>query len=148
MQTRITQDNLRRLIYIRDLLRELVVRDMKLRYKRSVLGVAWSILNPLAQLLVFGFVFRFILPVKIPNYSSFLFCGVLAWNWFSSSLLLSTGAIVDNRDLIKRPGFPAAIQRLAAACATTNAERTFTASSSSNFSSGNSCTGCASTIPA
>lgn len=109
MQTRITQDNLRRLIYVRDLLRELVVRDMKLRYKRSVLGIAWSILNPLAQLLVFGFVFRFILPVKIPNYSSFLFCGVLAWNWFSSSLLLSTGAIVDNRDLIKRPGFPAAI---------------------------------------
>ncbi len=98
-----------RLIYLRDLLRELVVRDMKLRYKRSVLGLAWSLLNPLAQLLVFNFVFRLVLPVNIPKYSSFLFSGLLAWNWFASSLLLSTGAIVDNRDLVKRPGFPAAI---------------------------------------
>ncbi len=109
MPTRIIQGNHHRLIYVRDLLRELVMRDMKLRYKRSVLGIGWSILNPLAQLLVFGFVFRFVLPINIPNYSSFVFCGVLAWNWFQSSLLLSTGAIVDNRDLIKRPGFPAAI---------------------------------------
>ena len=98
-----------RLIYLRDLLRELVVRDMKLRYKRSVLGLAWSLLNPLAQLLVFNFVFRLVLPVNIPKYSSFLFSGLLAWNWFTSSLLLGAGAMVDNRDLVKRPGFPVAV---------------------------------------
>ena len=61
-----------RLIYIRDLLRELVGRDMKLRYKRSVLGIAWTLLNPLLQLLVFLFIFNLVLPLHIPHYSSFL----------------------------------------------------------------------------
>ena len=98
-----------RLSYLRDLLRELIARDFKLRYKRSFLGIAWSLLNPLVQLVVFSLVFRFILPLKIPSYSSFLFTGLLAWNWFQASLLSGTGAIVDNRDLVKRPGFPAVI---------------------------------------
>lgn len=98
--------NGRHLLYLRDLLRELVVRDMKLRYKRSVLGVAWSLLNPLGQLLVFSAVFRFLLPLNIPNYAAFLFTGLLAWSWFQSSVLLATGAIVGNRELIQQPGFP------------------------------------------
>ena len=98
-----------RLIYIRDLLRELVGRDMKLRYKRSVLGIAWTLLNPLTQLLVFLFVFNLLLPLNIPHYSSFLFAGILVWNWFQGSLNQSTGAIVDNRELLRRPGFSAAI---------------------------------------
>lgn len=93
-------------VYLRDLLRELVARDMKLRYRRSVLGMAWTLLNPLAQLLVLNFVFSRILPLNIPNYPSFLFVGLLAWSWFQASLMNGTGAIVDNRDLIKRPGFP------------------------------------------
>ncbi len=99
----------RRFVYLRDLLRELVIREMKLRYKRSILGIAWTLLNPLAQLLVLSLIFRVVLPLNIPNYSSFLLTGLLAWNWFQSSLLLATSAIVDNRELIKQPGFPAAI---------------------------------------
>jgi lipopolysaccharide transport system permease protein len=94
-----------RLIYMRDLLRELVGRDMKLRYKRSVLGIAWTLLNPLMQLLVFLFVFNLVLPLNIPHYSSFLFAGILVWNWFQGSLNQSTGTIVDNRELLRRPGF-------------------------------------------
>jgi len=108
-QTQATQTSLRHVIHLRDLLRELVARDMKLRYKRSVLGIVWSLLNPLMQLLVFYFVFGLLLPLNIPHYPSFLFTGVLAWNWFQSSLLFATGAIVDNRELIRRPGFPTAI---------------------------------------
>lgn len=95
-----------RLVYIWDLLSVLVSREMKLRYRRSVLGIAWSLLNPLAQLLVFSLVFRYILPLKIPNYTSFLFAGLLVWDWFQAALLAGTGAIVDNRELIRRPGFP------------------------------------------
>ncbi len=95
--------------YLRDLLRELVTRDMKLRYKGSVMGIAWSLLNPLAQLFVFGFVFRFVLPLNIPNYTSFLFSGLLVWSWFQASLFSATTTIIDGRSLIKRPGFPAAI---------------------------------------
>lgn len=99
----------RRLLYLRDLLRELVVRDMKLRYKRSVLGVIWSLFNPLAQLLVFNFVFRLVLPLDIPNYATFVFVGLLSWTWFSSSLFQATEVIVHNPELIRRPGFPTAI---------------------------------------
>lgn len=98
-----------RLVYIRDLSRVLIERDLKLRYKRSLLGVAWSLLNPLAQLLVFSLIFRLVIPLGIPNYAAFLFTGLLAWNWFQSSLYAATGAIVDNRELIRRPGFSAVI---------------------------------------
>ncbi len=95
-----------RLIYVRDLVRELVARDIKLRYKESLLGVAWSLLNPLLQLLIFSIVFRYILPLNIPNYTAFLFIGLLMWNWFQASLVAATTTIVDGRSLIKRPGFP------------------------------------------
>lgn len=91
--------------YRTDLLRELVLRDMRLRYKRSALGILWSLFNPLLQLLVFNFVFSLLLPLNIPNFTLFLFIGLLAWNWFQSSLMEATGAIVDNGDLIRRPGF-------------------------------------------
>ncbi len=98
-----------RLVYLRDLLLIMVQREIKLRYKRSILGVAWSLLNPLAQLLVFHFVFSRLLPLNIPDYASFLFSGLLVWNWFQTALYASTGAIVDNRELVRRPGFPVAV---------------------------------------
>ena len=93
-------------IYYYDLLHELVLRDLRLRYRRSVLGLLWTLVNPLAQLLVLTLVFRFILPLEIPNYSLFLFTGLLAWNWFQSSLFSGTGSIVESRELLRRPGFP------------------------------------------
>ncbi|MEZ4712280.1 MAG: glycosyltransferase family 39 protein [Caldilineaceae bacterium] len=99
----------RRWIYVRDLLHELVVRDLKLRYRRSLLGFAWSVLNPLLQVLVFSFVFRYVLPLQIPNYTLYLFIGLLVWNWLQTSLLGATASIVESGNLIKRPGFPAAI---------------------------------------
>lgn len=98
-----------RLYYIRDLLLILVGRDMKLRYKRSILGIAWSLLTPLAQLAVYYLTFDLLLPLNIPNYPAFLFSGLLAWNWFQGSLYQATSTVVDNRELIKRPGFPTAI---------------------------------------
>jgi lipopolysaccharide transport system permease protein len=97
------------LAYTRDLLRELIMRDIKLRYKRSVLGIIWSLLNPLMQLLILSLIFRIVLPLDIPNYNTFLFTGLLVWTWFQTSLYAATGAIVDNRELIRRPGFPAGI---------------------------------------
>lgn len=99
----------RRWIYLRDLVRELVFRDLKAQYKSSLLGVAWSLLNPLLQLLVFVFLFRVVLPLGIDNYAAFAFTGVLAWSWFQLSTVTATTAITSHRDLIRRPGFPAAI---------------------------------------
>jgi lipopolysaccharide transport system permease protein len=92
--------------YLRDLLLTLVGRDMKLRYKRSILGIGWSLLTPLAQLGVLYVTFDVLLPLNVPNYLTFLFTGLLVWNWFSGALFQATSAVVDNRELIKRPGFP------------------------------------------
>ena len=98
-----------RLVYLLDVLLTLVVRDLKLRYKRSILGVFWSLMVPLAQMLVFTFLFHRVLPLDIPNYPVFVFSGLLVWNWFSVSLGQSAGAITEHRELIRRPGFPVSI---------------------------------------
>jgi len=101
-----------------DLLRVLVARGLKLQYKRSIFGIAWSLLNPLVMLLVFNFLFTLVLDLQIPRYSSFAFSGLLVWNWFQMSLLQSATAITSSRELIRQPGFPAAI--LPAVTVTTN----------------------------
>jgi homopolymeric O-antigen transport system permease protein len=97
------------LFYLWDLLVQMVGRDLKLRYRGSILGTAWSLLNPLTQLLVFNFVFSSVLPLNIPNYTLFLFIGLLAWVWFQTSLTGAATVIIDGRALIKQPNFPATI---------------------------------------
>src|SRR5262245_58640647 len=96
-------------IYIRDLLYVLVSRDIQLRYRGSALGILWSLVNPLAHLVVLVFVFQWVTPLNIPNYPLFVFTGVLAWSWFSAALPAATISITSNRHLIRQPGFPAAI---------------------------------------
>ncbi|MBE9076937.1 ABC transporter permease [Romeria aff. gracilis LEGE 07310] len=98
--------SLRKPGYLWDLLKSLVDRDLKLMYKRSTLGIAWTLINPLLQLLVFIFVFQLIIKIDIPQYSSYVFTGLLAWNWFQNSLFQATGIIIDSRPLIRQPGFP------------------------------------------
>jgi lipopolysaccharide transport system permease protein len=99
----------RKIAHFFDLLRELVDRDMKLLYKRSALGIAWTLINPLLQLAVFSFVFRSVIPVNIPQYSSFAFSGLLIWGWSQTALFQSTGLITSNLTLIRQPNFPTAI---------------------------------------
>ncbi|MBA3386323.1 MAG: ABC transporter permease [Chthoniobacterales bacterium] len=104
--------SVRRFTHRCDLLAQIVGRDMKILYKRSVLGVLWSLLNPLMQLVVFVFVFQRVLEVQMPertSYPAFTFVGILAWTWFSASLSQSASAVTGSKELIKRPGFPAAI---------------------------------------
>lgn len=99
----------RRWVHLRDVLRALIGRDMKLRYRGSVAGLGWTLLNPLSELLVLLFVFGVILPLGIPNYGAFLFTGLLAYAWFSTSLGFSAGAVVGSRELVKAPGIPSTI---------------------------------------
>lgn len=96
-------------IRLRDLLRELVARDIKLRYRGSMLGILWTLLNPLAELLVLMFVFGVIIQVNIPNYSAYLFTGLIVYGWFQTSVNFATGAIVNNRELVRRPGVPVVV---------------------------------------
>jgi lipopolysaccharide transport system permease protein len=99
----------RKVTHFFDLLRELVDREMKLLYKRSALGIAWTLINPLLQLAVFSFVFRTVIPVNIPQFTSFAFSGLLIWNWSQTALFQATGLITSNLALIRQPNFPTAI---------------------------------------
>jgi lipopolysaccharide transport system permease protein len=104
--------NLAALVRYRGLIQSLVARDLKARYRGSVLGFFWSFINPLMLLLVYSFVFKYILLQRaegIEHYELFLFCGLLPWTWFSSSILESSGVLISGGNLIKKVLFPAEI---------------------------------------
>ena len=100
--------NLRNLLKYRGLIHSLVVRDLKARYRGSVLGFFWSFVNPLLLLLIYTFVFTVILPARFPEdlarqlepYALFMFCGILPWTWFSSSLLEASNVLISGGILI------------------------------------------------
>jgi lipopolysaccharide transport system permease protein len=95
----------------RGLIQSLVARELKARYRGSVLGFFWSFFNPLLLLLVYTFVFSYVMPppANIPNYPLFLFCGLLPWTWFSTSLVESANVLISGGNLIKKVMFPAEI---------------------------------------
>jgi ABC-type polysaccharide/polyol phosphate export permease len=109
--------NLGQLFRYRGLIQSLVVRDLKARYRGSVLGFFWSFINPLLLLSVYSFVFTTFLrhpsnpndPHPLNPYAVFLFCGLLPWTWFSSALLESTSALIVGGNLIKKVLFPAEV---------------------------------------
>lgn len=91
----------------RELLRSFVMRDLKVRYKNSILGFAWSLLTPLAMVLVFTFIFTQVFVVGgMDDFPLFFLAGFLAWQYFSNSVTGSVGSIVGNASLIKRVFFP------------------------------------------
>ena len=99
--------HLRELWRYRELIRNLVVRDLKVRYKNSLLGVAWSWLNPLLMMVVYTVFFTvFLRNADIPRYPVFVMTGLLSWNFFSDSIVSVTGCIVGNAHLIKKVYFP------------------------------------------
>ena len=90
----------------RELIRNLVLEDLKLKYRDSVLGFLWSLANPLLLILVYSFVFGHILRGGPPNFAYFLMVGILPWNFFAQSLMMSTGSILDNGNLIRKVALP------------------------------------------
>jgi lipopolysaccharide transport system permease protein len=101
------------LVQYRELIKNLVIRDLKVRYKNSALGVLWSLLNPLLMTLVFTLVFTLMIPSDIPDYPVFFMCGFLPWSFFSTSVMGATGSVVGNSSLIKKVYFPREILPLA-----------------------------------
>ena len=100
-------ERLRELWRYRDLIRNLVVRDLKARYKNSVLGIAWSWVNPLLMMMVFTIVFKFLYGrADLPDYHVFILCGLLPWNFFSASVTGATTSIISNASLVKKVYFP------------------------------------------
>jgi ABC-2 type transport system permease protein len=90
----------------RELIRNLVIKDLKLKYRDSVLGFLWSLANPLLLILVYSFVFGHILRGGPANFAYFLMVGILPWNFFAQSLMMSTGSILDNGTLIRKVAVP------------------------------------------
>src|SRR5258708_1010556 len=103
--------NLVQLARYRALIESLVARELKARYRGSVLGFFWSFINQLMLLLVYTFVFTFVMqaPQGTDPYPLFMFCGLLPWTWFASSLTESAGVLISGGNLIKKVLFPAEI---------------------------------------
>jgi lipopolysaccharide transport system permease protein len=89
------------------LLYELVIRDVKLRYRGSVLGFAWTLLNPLLFMVIYTLVFSVVLRSNIRAYPLFLLSGLIPWTWFSSSIGQGTTAILDGRMYVGKTLLPA-----------------------------------------
>ena len=106
--------NLAELPKYRGLIQSLVARDLKARYRGSILGLFWSFGNPLLLLLVYSAVFSYFVKRADPDtgvepYALFLCCGLLPWTWFVSSLNESATSLVVGGNLIKKVLFPAEI---------------------------------------
>jgi lipopolysaccharide transport system permease protein len=100
---------LARLVYTRDLLRELVRRDTKVRYEGTLLGYLWLLVKPLLTVGVLFFTFQVVLTLDIPRFTSFALIGILAFTWFQSSLVDAAFIALANRDLVRRPQFKVAV---------------------------------------
>lgn len=95
-----------KLAHWRDVVLLLVRRDFRGRYKHTKVGLAWSVASPLMFLIVFYILFTQVLSLGIPNYASFVFVGILAWQWTQGALSQSVGSISNNAALVNQPGFP------------------------------------------
>jgi lipopolysaccharide transport system permease protein len=94
------------LIKARELLFNLSLKELKVRYKSAALGFLWAILHPLMLMAIFAIIFGVFMKINIPNYPAYLLTGLIPWFFFSSSLSSATNAIVDNYSLVKKVYFP------------------------------------------
>jgi len=104
--------NLLRLVRYRGLIVSLVARELKARYRGSVLGFFWSFINPLLLLAIYSFIFLKILPNReeaLKPFPLFMACGILPWTWFSASLTEASGSLIAGGNLIKKVLFPAEV---------------------------------------
>lgn len=105
---------LRRVWAYRELLAGMIRKELKVKYKDSVLGFAWSMLNPALYLLVFWFVFEYVLDNNVPDFPIYLLSGLLVWNLFAGAVGGATSSVVTNANLVKKVAFPREVLPLAA----------------------------------
>jgi lipopolysaccharide transport system permease protein len=97
---------LKELYRFRELLWILVLRDLKVRYKNSALGFAWSLINPVIQVAVISVVVKYFMQVDVPNLSAYIFCAFLPWSFFQLALLDTSHSLIINERLMKKVYFP------------------------------------------
>jgi ABC-2 type transport system permease protein len=103
----------RELLAHREVLANLIRKELKVKYTASVLGAVWSLLNPLVFLAVFSFVVA-VLNNPVPDFPVFLLSGLLAWNLVANSLQAGSRSVIDNANLVKKMAFPREILPLSA----------------------------------
>ena len=101
--------SLSELWHFRQLVGLLVVRELKVRYKRSILGLLWTMLNPLILMVVYTVVFTTIMQSAVPDFSIFLLSGLLPWMFLSTALLQGLNSVLGNQELIKKVRVPQAV---------------------------------------
>jgi ABC-type polysaccharide/polyol phosphate export permease len=104
--------NLSQLVRYRGLIQSLVARELKARYRGSVLGFLWSFINPLLLLAIYSFIFTTVVPNRVAKaqpYALFMLCGILPWTWFAASLTEGAGSLIAGGNLIKKVLFPAEV---------------------------------------
>jgi len=90
----------------RELLKNFVIKDLKVKYKNAALGFFWSFLQPLLMMAVFTFIFSIVFRANVENYPLFFLSAFLAWNFFATSLSAASNSLVGNAGLIKKIYFP------------------------------------------
>lgn len=108
-----TEEYLSNFLKYRFLLRELVINEIKMKYRRSVLGILWSVLHPLMMMIVLTMVFSTLFKSDIPNFPVYLLAGRLIWDLYSQATIFAMGSVVDNAGLIKKVYVPKYIFPLA-----------------------------------
>lgn len=90
----------------RELIKTSVKKDIGGKYKHSFLGVLWSFINPLLQIAVYAIIFPLIIRNNIPNYTVFMVCGLIPWNYFSTVINRASFTMIENGNIIKKVYFP------------------------------------------
>jgi ABC-2 type transport system permease protein len=108
-----TFGSLAALVRYRELIRNLVFKDLKLKYRGSFFGFLWSLLNPLVMMAVYLIAFRYIMQIRSEGFVFLLLLGILAWTFFAASASMAAGAIADNGGLLKTVHFPRAVLPIA-----------------------------------
>ena len=90
----------------RELIKTSVKKDIGGKYKHSFLGVLWSFINPLLQIAVYAIIFPLIIRNNIPNYTVFMVCGLIPWNFFSTVINRAAFTMIENGNIIKKVYFP------------------------------------------
>ncbi|WP_410170697.1 ABC transporter permease [Clostridium felsineum] len=105
-------NTIKEIIKYKELLQNLTMKELKLKYRNSALGFFWSFLNPIMLLIVYTFAFKYIMHQTTPNYTVNLLAALLPWQFFQAAVQGSTTSIISNSNLIKKIYFPRQIMPL------------------------------------
>lgn len=96
----------KKLYNYRELIKTSIKKDIGGKYKHSFFGLLWSFINPLLQIVVYAIIFPLIMRNNIPNYTVFMVCGLIPWNYFSTVINRASFTMIENGNIIKKVYFP------------------------------------------